>query len=98
MDRDVGAVVAVVIVGDRNVAVEAELIDGGIERVRAREGDVRHAGGHTVATFDGTVITCDTVERTSNGYLTLAPSADFALTPGLEKTFTVYLFPYRLIR
>jgi hypothetical protein len=49
----------------------------------------------TVATFDGGVITRDTVERTADGYATLTPAADFALVPGLEKTFTVYLFPYR---
>jgi hypothetical protein len=49
----------------------------------------------TVATFDGAVITRDTVERTKDGYATLTAAADFALTPGLEKTFTVYLFPYR---
>jgi hypothetical protein len=49
----------------------------------------------TVATFDGGVITRDTVERAGDGYGMLTAAADFALVPGLVKSFTIYLFPYR---
>jgi hypothetical protein len=58
------------------------------------------SGAHclTVATFDGGVITRDTIERTPDGYGTLTAAGDFALVPGLEKSFTVYLFPYRFDR
>ena len=56
--------------------------------------DATHAKCVTVATFDHLTITRDTMERTADGYGRLTPSGDFALVPGFEKTFTIYVFPY----
>jgi hypothetical protein len=49
----------------------------------------------TVATFAADVIRRDTVERTREGYGTLTPAGNFALTPGVVKKFTIYVFPYK---
>jgi hypothetical protein len=55
------------------------------------------SGAHclTLATFDGGTITRTTVERSQNGYGMLTAAGDFALEPGLVKSFTIYMFPYR---